>query len=155
MGHNLSDALASLSAKTKSVEDNIAKAKTASKEKLAAQLAEAKAYAEKKKTEFISKADAVKADVDGKVSSAKKSFQEKIAQLKAQASAGKAKVEAKITAKKQEIHLKDAQWDYDDALDYAQNCIDWAVIALADVEEATLEALDAKVKLDSLKTTVA
>ena len=155
MGHNLSDALASLSAKTKSVEDNIAKAKTATKQKLEAQLAEAKAYAEKKKAEFVSKADAVKTEVDGKVSSAKKSFQEKIAQLKAQASARKAKIEAKVTAKKKEIHLKDAQWDYDDAVDYAQNCIDWAAIAIADVEEATLEALDAKVKLDSLKTAVA
>ena len=155
MGHNLSDALATLSAKTKSVEDNIAKAKTASKEKLDAQIAEAKAYAEKKKSEFTAKADAAKADVHGKVSSAKNSFKEKIAQLKAQANAEKAKIKAKVAAKKQEINVKDAEGDYNDAVDYAQNCIDWAVIALADVEEATLEALEAKVNLDSLKTAVA
>ena len=152
MGHNLSDALATLSAKTKSVEDKISQAKTASKEKLEAQIAEAKSYAEKKKDEFISKADAAKADVHGKVSSAKSSFKEKIAQLKAQAGARKAKIETKIAAKKQAINLKDAEWDYEDAVDYAQNCIDWAVIAMADVEEAALEALDAKVKYDSLKT---
>jgi len=152
MSHNLSDALATLSAKTKSVEDNIAKAKTESKEKLDAKIAEAKAYAEKKKSEFVAKANAAKVDVDEKVSSAKNSFKEKIAQLKAQASAKKAEIEAKIAAKKQQINVKDAEWDYNDAVDYAQNCIDWAVIALADVEEATLEVIDAKAKYDSLKT---
>jgi len=152
MGHQLSDALATLSAKSKSVEDNIAKAKTESKEKLDVQLAQAKSYAEQKKSEFIAKENATKANVDGKVSTAKNSFQEKVAQLKAQASAKKAQIEAKVAAKKQAITLKDAEWRYNDAVDYAQNCIDWAVIALADVEEAALQALEAKAKYDSLNT---
>jgi hypothetical protein len=41
--------------------------------------------------------------------------------------------------------------DYNDAVDNAQNCIDWAIIALADVDEAALEVLEAKAKLDGLK----
>ena len=71
MSHKLSDALASLSVKSKSVEDKVAQAQTASKAKLDAQIAEAKSYADKKKSEFASKATAAKADVAGKVSTAK------------------------------------------------------------------------------------
>ncbi len=153
MSHKLSDRLAALSSKAKSVEDKIARAKTNNKEKLESELAEAKSYAEKKKNEFISKADAVKATVDGKVSTAKNSFKEKIAHLKAAASAKKAAFDAKVAAKKHDIKLTDAEWDYEDAVNYAQDCVDWALIALADVEEAALEVLDAKLKVDSLQTT--
>jgi hypothetical protein len=151
MAHKLSDGLATLSLKAKSVEDKIAQAKTESKAKLDARIAEAKSYAEKIKSEFISKADAVKANADAKISSAKNSIQEKVAQLKAQASSTKAEIEAKVATKKQEVTLKNAERDYNDAVDYAQNCIDWATIALADVEEASLEVLEAKAKLDDLK----
>ena len=151
MAQKLSDALATLSAKSKSVEDKIAKAKTANKEKLDAQIAEAKAFTEKKKAEFVSKAEAAKANIGEKTSSAKNSLKEKVAQLKAQASAKKTEMETKVAAKKQEIKLTDAEWDYEDAVDYAQNCIDWAIIALADVEDAALGVLQAKVTLDDLK----
>jgi hypothetical protein len=153
MAKKLSDALASLSVKSKSVEDKVARANAEGKAKVEAQLAEAKAYAEKKRSEFTAKASAAKSDVDGKLSTAKNAFQEKIAQLKAQAAARKADVEAKVAARKQKINLKDAEWDYNDAVDYAQNCIDWAVVALADVEEAALEALAAEARYESLKST--
>lgn len=152
MSHKLSDGLATLSLKAKSVEDKIAEAKANNKEKLDANLAEAKAYAEQKKSEFISKADAAKATVEGKVSTAKSSFKEKIAHLKAAASAKKTAIEAKIASNKHAIKLNDAEWDYEDAVEYAENCVDWALIALADVEEAALEVLDAKLKVDSLQT---
>ena len=150
MSYKLSESLAALSAKSKSVEDKIALAKTQGKEKIDAQIAEAKSYAEKKKSEFVSKASAVKTDVDGKMATAKNSFQEKIAQLKAQATAKKNEFQSKVAAKKQAINLKDAEWEYNDAVDYSQNCIEWALIALADVEEASLEVLDTKIKYDSL-----
>lgn len=152
MSHKLSDGLATLSSKAKSVEDRIAQAKANNKEKLEAQIAEAKAYAEKKKSEFVSKADATKATVEGKVSTAKSSFKEKLAHLKAAASAKKTAFEAKVAARKHDIKLTDAEWDYEDAVEYAQDCVDWALIALADVEEAALEVLDAKLKVDSLQT---
>lgn len=151
MAHKLSDGLATLSTKAKSVEDKIANAKTEGKEKLDAQIAEAKAYADKKKSEYVSKVSAVKEKADGKISAANNSFQEKVAQLKAAANAKKVQLETKVAAKKQEIKLTDAQWDYEDAVAYAQDCVDWALIALADVEEASLEVLEAKLKLDSLK----
>jgi vacuolar-type H+-ATPase subunit I/STV1 len=153
MAHTLSDALASLSAKSKSVEDKVARAGAEGKAKLDAQLAEARSYAETKKSEFTSKATAARTDADRKLSTAKNAFQEKIAQLKAQATAKKADIEAKVAARKQQVNLKDAEWDYNDAVDYAQNCIDWAIIALADVEEASLEALAAAARYDSLKST--
>lgn len=151
MAHKLSDGLATLSNKAKSVEDKIANAKTEGKAKLDAQIAEAKAFAEKKKSEFVSKTSAAKDKADGKVSAAKNSFQEKVAQLKAAANAKKVQLETKVAAKKQEIKLTDAEWDYEDAVAYAQDCVDWALIALADVEEAELKVLEAKLKYESLK----
>ena len=151
MAYKLSEALATLSGKSKSVEDKIARAQTEGKAKLDAHIAEARSSSEKMKSEFISKASAAKADVSGKMSTAKSAFQGKVAQLKAEAAAKKTEIEAKVAAKKQAINVKDAEWAYNDAVAYAQNCIDWAVIALADVEEAAFEVLDAKVRVDSLK----
>jgi hypothetical protein len=152
MSYKLSDGLATLSAKSKSVEDSIAQAKTESKEKLDAQIAEAKSYVEKIKNEFISKASAAKDTVDGKISSAKTSLQEKVDQLKVQATSKAADIKEKVAVKKQEINLKEAEWRYQNAVDNVQNCIDWAVIALAEVEESALEVLDAKANLDSVKS---
>jgi hypothetical protein len=151
MSYKLSDGLATLSARSKSVEDHLARAQADGKNKIDAHLAEAKSSAEKVKSEFVAKASAAKADVEGKASTAKSAFAGKIAQLKAEATAKKAAMSAKAAARKQANNVKDAEWTYNDAVDYANDCIDWAVIALADVEEASLEALDAKVKLDSLK----
>jgi hypothetical protein len=151
MSYKLSDGLATLSAKSKSVEDHLARAQADGKNKIDAHLAAAKSSAEKAKSEFVSKAGAAKADVAGKVSTAKSAFEGKLAQLKADVAARKADIGAKVAARKQAINVKDAEWKYDDAMDYAANCIDWAVIALADVEEAALEALDAKLSLDSVK----
>jgi hypothetical protein len=151
MSYKLSEALATLSVESKSVEDKIAVAQTEGKAKLDAHIAEARSSAEKRKSEFISKASAAKANVDGKMSTAKSAFEGKIAQLKAEAAAKRTEIAAKVAARKQAINVKDAEWNYNDAMAYASDCIDWAVIALADVEEASLEALDAKVTLDGLK----
>ena len=151
MSFKLSEALATLSAKSKGVEDRLARAQAEGKAKIDAHLAAARASAEKAKGEFISKAGAAKADVDGKASKAKSAFQGKVAQLKADVAAKKADVAAKVAAGKQAISLKDAEWKYNDALDYAANCVDWANIALDDVEEAALEVLDARLKLESAK----
>jgi hypothetical protein len=151
MSFKLSEALATLSVKSKSVEDKIARAQAEGKAKIDAHIAEAKSSGEKVKSEFISKASAAKAEVDGKASTAKSAFEGKLAQLKAEVTAKRAEIGAKVAARKQAISVKDAEWNYNDAMDYAANCIDWALIALADVEEAALEVLDAKVKLDSLK----
>jgi hypothetical protein len=151
MSFKLSEGLATLSAKSKDVEDKVARAQADGKAKIDAHLAEAKSSAEKLKGDFISKAGAAKADVDGKASAAKSAFQGKVAQLKADVEAKKSEIAAKVAARKQAINVKDAEWNYNDAMDYAANCIDWAVIALADVEEAALEVLDAGVRLESVK----
>ncbi len=151
MDHKLSNALATLSAKTKSVEDRIIQAKAENREKLDADLAAVKADAEARKNEFIAKADAAKSSVETKISDAKNSFQEKIAQLNAQAKAKKAEIEDKIANAEHNRDVRFAESDYEDAIYYAQNCIDWAIIALADVEEATLEAFKAKINLENLR----
>ena len=151
MSFKLSEALATLSAKSKGVEDKLARAQADGKAKIDAHLAEAKSSAEKAKGEFISKASAAKADVDGKASKAKSAFQGKVAQLKADVAAKKAGMAAKVAAKKQAFNVKEAEWNYNDALDYAANCVDWANIALDDVEEAALEVLDARLRLESAK----
>ena len=151
MSFKLSEALATLSAKSKGVEDKLARAQAEGKAKIEAHLAEARSSAEKAKGEFISKAGAAKADVAGKASKAKSAFQGKVAQLKADVSAKKAEVAAKVAAGKQAITVKDAEWRYNDALDYAANCVAWANIALDDVEEAALEVLEARLKLESAK----
>jgi len=151
MSYKLSDALATLSAKSKGVEDRLARAQAEGKAKIDAHLAEARSSAEKAKGEFISKASAAKADVEGKTSAAKSAFQGKVAQLKADVAAKKAEMASKVAARKQAFNVKDAEWNYNDAMDYAANCVDWANIALADVEEAALEVLDARLRLESLK----
>ena len=76
MSHILSEALATLSSKTKSVEDRIEHANAENKEKLEAIIAEANA--DTKKNEFKAKEDATKADVNVKISSAKKFIYEKL-----------------------------------------------------------------------------
>jgi hypothetical protein len=151
MSFKLSEALSTLSAKSKGVEDKLARAQAEGKAKIDADLAAARLSAEKAKGEFISKAAAVKADVDGKVSTAKRAMQAKVGQLKADVSAKKAEMAAKVAAGKQAFNEKDAEWNYNDALDYAANCVDWANIALDDVEEAALEVLEARLKLESVK----
>jgi LPS O-antigen subunit length determinant protein (WzzB/FepE family) len=151
MAKKLSDALAELSVKTKSVEDKITAARTEAKEKLDARIDASKAELEAKKAHFISQAKAVKEKAEAKNSSFKESISQKIEHLKAEAKVKKEAVKTKIEEKKHEFNVDTAEADYYDAVDYAETCIEWAIVALADVETATLEAFKAKANYEKLK----
>lgn len=151
MANKLSDALEALSVKTKSVANKIAAANAETKEKLDARIAESKAEAEAKKEHFIVKAESVKADVEDKNNSVKESINQKIVHLKADVTAKKEAVKSKVQEKKHEFNMDAAEVDYHDACTYAESCIEWAIIALAEVETAVLEAFAAKLKLVDLK----
>ncbi|WP_157490506.1 hypothetical protein [Flavobacterium succinicans] len=131
------------------MEESITKANAENKEKLEEKLTEVKAEVVVKKDEFVAKAELAKAEI--KITHAKNSFKEKIAQIEAHAKARKLEIEAKIANAKHHLDLKFAEADYNDAVDYAQNCIDWAEIALGDVQEAILEALTAQNKYEHIK----
>jgi hypothetical protein len=151
MSQKLSESLAELSVKSKNVEDRIAKAKLETKEKLDAEIAEVRLNAEAAKNDFIAKVDATKSSIDSQMKEAKNSFQEKVAQLKSQAKAKALEIENNLANAEHNMDIRFAEADYADAVYYAQNCIEWAIIALSDVEEATLEAFSAKANLENLK----
>jgi hypothetical protein len=155
MENKVSDTLLSLSAKAKSVEDKISTARTEAKEKLDARIAKSKTELEKKKKDFISKAETVMTNAETKNSSLKESINQKIKHLKAEAKAKKEAVKTTTREKKHEFDVHRAEADYNEAVAYAENCIEWAIVDLGNVETATLEAFAAKLRLDDLKKTKA
>ena len=64
MAKKLTDALAALSVKTKSVENKIATARAEAKEKLEVRIAESKSELAAKKEAFIANAESVKANAE-------------------------------------------------------------------------------------------
>lgn len=151
MANKLTDALAALSGKTKSVEDQIAAARTEAREKLDARITASKAALAAKKENFISKAANAKADAAVKTSSFQQAIAQKVEHLKAEAAAGKEAFEEKAEGKKQAFDVHVSETKYHDAVSYADNCVELAMIALAEVETATLEAFASKLHLEDLK----
>jgi phage-related minor tail protein len=148
---NFKNALTALSAKTKSVEDKIATARAEAKEKLDTTIAESKAEAAAKREKFIAKAESLKASADYKSIALKASIGQKIAHLKAEAEAKKEAVKNKVEEKKHDFDVHRAEKAYHDACTYGDHTIEYAIVALAEVETAVLEAFAAKLKLDDLK----
>lgn len=151
MSLKLSEKLATLADKTRSIEDRIALVNTENKEKLDAKIAEARADVEAKKNAFKAKTEAIKSDADSSVAAVKNSFKEKLALFEAHAKAKKTEIETKISNEEHKLDVHFAESGYRKAVDYADNCIDWAMLAIAEVEEATLEVISAKEHLDNLK----
>jgi len=151
MANRLTDALAALSVKTKSVETKIGEARIEAKEKLDARIAESKAELAAKKEKFIANAETAKANAAEKTSSFRDEIKQKVEHLKAEAAAKKEAVKNKVEEKKQEFNIHVSEKRYNDAFAYAEDCVELASIALAEVETATLEAFAAKLKLDELK----
>jgi len=147
MSNKLSDALATLSAKTKIVEDKIAQANAESKEKVEAKIDEAKINFDAQKAEFFTKTEALKNF------SLKELLNAKIAQVKASVAMKNANIEHKIKETETNFDVKIAEAAYVDACHYAESCVAFTFVALADVEAAMLEAVKAKLKLDALQKT--
>lgn len=151
MANKLTDALAALSEKTKSVENKIAAARVEAAEKLEARIAESKAELAAKKEKFISTAANVKANAAGNAGPFKDEINQKVEHLKAEVSAKKETVKHMVEEKKQEFDVVQSEKKYHDALTNADNSVDFAMIALGEVETATLEAFAAKSKLEDLQ----
>lgn len=86
-----------------------------------------------------------KEKLDARIAASKAALAEKKENFMAKAEAVKATAAGKLEA----IDLHVQEKHYQDACAHADNCIDLAMIALGEVETATLEAFAAKLKLDN------
>lgn len=151
MKKTLSDLLSALALKTKSVEDKIAKARNESGDKLDKRIAESKAELQHKKDEFIDYVKAIDTETKAGWDSFKSSVNRKVEHLKSEAQEKTETLQNKVDEKKHELSVKTAEQQYNNAVDYAAACIEWAAVALSEVESATLESFAAKQKLSDLK----
>ena len=153
MAERLSESLAKLAEKTKSLEDKILKARKDSEEKLAKRIEESKAELQIKKDSFITHAESVKAKGEGELDSFNSFLHQKAEHFKSEAKKKKLTLDKKLEEKKLERDLVSAERHYNNSVDYAKSCIEWAMIALAEVEISTLEAFALRLQVENLKET--
>ena len=151
MAERLSESLAKLAEKTKSLEDKTLKARTESKEKLTKRIEESKAELQLKKDNFISHADQMQAKAESELNSFQTSIHKKVEHLKAEAQVKREHIHEKFEQQKHERNIASAERHYNTSLDIAESSIEWALIALAEVETSILEAYAAKLYLENLK----
>lgn len=151
MAERLSESLANLAAKTKILEEKILNARKDSEEKLASKIEESKAELQLIKDNFISSADKGKLKTENEMNSFQTSITQKVEHLKAEAQEKKEHIHNKLEQKKHERNIASAERHYNNSLDMAVSSIEWAIIALAEVETAILEAYAAKLSVESLK----
>lgn len=151
MEKKLSDLLSALATKTKAVENKIENAREISGKQLDKKIEDSKAELQQKKNEFISHAKTVNTYAQEGWDLFKKAVNQKVELVKAEALEEKETLHKKVDEKRQELNFKSAELQYNNAVDYAAFCIEWAAIALSEVESATLESFAAKQKLNDLK----
>jgi hypothetical protein len=154
MEKKLSDLLSALAIKTKAVETKIESAREVSGKLLDKKIEESKAELQQKKNEFISHAEAVNARTQKGWDSFRKDISQKVEHVKAEATEKKETFKKKVDEKKQELNVESAERQYNNAVAYAAFSIEWAAIALSEVESAMLETFKAKQKLNDLKEQV-
>lgn len=151
MAERLSESLAKLAEKTRSLEEKILKARTDSKEKITKRIEESKAELQLKKDNFISHADQVHDHAESELNSFQTSISRKVEHLKAEAQVKKEHIHEKREQLKHERSIASAERRYNTSLDIAESSIYWALIALAEVEASVLEAYAAKLYVENLK----
>jgi hypothetical protein len=151
MAERLSESLAKLAEKTKRLEEKTLRARTDSKEKLTKRIKESKAELQLKKDNFISHADQVHAQAEGELNSFQTSIRQKVEHLKAEAQVKREHIHEKLEQQKHERNIASAERYYNTSLDIAESSIEWALIALAEVETSMLEAYAAKLYVENLK----
>lgn len=151
MEEKLSDALASLAARTKNIEDKVAAARQESKEKLDKMIADSKKELKARKETFVNHTEELNAKAKGDWGSFKESLKQRAEHIKADTDTKKKHLKEKIDEKKHDWDVTLAENYYNDSIDYTISCIEWASLALTEVENATLEAYSAKLQLDALK----
>lgn len=151
MAERLSESLAKLAEKTKIVEEKILKAHTDTKEKLSKRIEESKAELQLKKDNFISHADQMHAKAESEMNSFQTLILQKVEHLKAETQAKREHIHEKLEQQKRERSIASAERHYSTSLDLAEYSIEWALIALAEVETSVLEAYSAKLNVENLK----
>ena len=151
MAGKLSDSLTKLAAKTKSIEDKIRKAREESRVKLDKKIEESKADLQIKKDSFIAHADSVHAKGNCEVDSFNDFLYQKAEYFKSEVKKRTLSPARKLEEITQERDQISAERYYNNSVDYAKYCIEWAMIALAEVEISTLEAFAARLQSEDLK----
>lgn len=151
MAEKLSESLTKLAAKTKSIEDKIRKAREESKEKLDKKIEESKAELQIKKDNFITHADSLNAKGESELDSLNNFLHEKAEHFKSETKDKTHTLDKKLEENKQEPDLVSAERHYNNSVDYAKSTIEWAMIALAEVEISTLEAFSLRLQVENLK----
>jgi exonuclease VII large subunit len=151
MAETLSESLAKLAEKTKSLEDKVLRARKDSKKKLTKRIEESKAELQLKKDNFISHADQVHAKAESELNSFQTSLRQKVEHLKAEAQVKREHIHEKLEQQKHNRNIASAELHYNTSLDIAEYSIEWALIALAEVEACILEAYAAKLYVETLK----
>ena len=121
------------------------------KTNLDAALAAEKIQVEQKLSEAKAKATRSKEALDEKVTAGRGKFEEKLSGIKEKVQNKKAELSANIEAKKTEIDRDIAEWDAQDAEEYAAATLDVALAYIDEAETAALQAIYARLKAESLK----
>lgn len=151
MAQKISDELASLAVKTKGVEEKVTAARQESGEKLDKMISDTIEELESKKEIFIKHAEEINAKVNGDWDSFHESIKQKAEHIKSETAAKNKLLIERAYDKKHEQDEASAEKYYNDSIDYTLSCIEWASVALTEVESATLRAFSAKLQLDSLR----
>ncbi len=151
MTERLSESMAKLAEKTKSLEEKILSVRTETKEKLVKRIEESKAELQLKKDKFISHAEQVNAQAESEFNSFRTSIRQKVEHLKAETQVKREYIHEKLEQQKHERNIASAERHYNTSLDNAESSIEWALVALAEVETSMLESYAARLYFEDLK----
>jgi hypothetical protein len=93
----------------------------------------------------------VKVQAENEMNSFQTSLHQKVEHLKAEAKTKGEHIHDELEQKKHERNIASAERDYNTSVDIAESSLEWALIALAEVETAILEAYAAKLNVENLK----
>jgi hypothetical protein len=93
----------------------------------------------------------VNAQAESELNSFQTSIRQKVEHLKAEAKVKGAHIHEKLEKQKYERSIASAERHYNTSLDNAESSIEWALIALAEVETSMLEAYAARLYFEDLK----
>ncbi|MGA3015421.1 MAG: hypothetical protein ABSD71_15460, partial [Bacteroidales bacterium] len=90
---------------------------------------------------------------ESEMNSFQTTLRQKAEHLKAEALVKREHIHDKLEQKKHERNIASAERYYNTSVDIAESSIEWALIALAEVETSILEAYAAKLNVENLKET--
>ena len=112
---------------------------------------ETSAKIEQRVAEEKAKAEAERSEFDKKVEAGKSKFLAQLDSVKAKIETKKAEIREKIDETKKEHQLTMAQWQAEDAEEFAKEAVAIALFHIDEAKVAVLEAVAAKIKVGALK----